>query len=340
MRRGARTGHGACALVLVALLALAPTNVAVCCDVCAIYTATEMRETRAGMRLGVWEQWSQFGTERLGGTEVTLPAEEHMDSSVTQFLVGYTLTPRLGIQLTVPYVDRSFTRIRDHRLEEGTERGIGDVALLGNVLAYSTVVGDSTLRFTLFGGVKFPTGDSSRLGEEFVEPETGRAQARSRTTRARLDILPLEGGLHGHDLALGSGSFDGVTGGQLFWSWRRLFVGAIMQYAIRSTGDFDYRYANDLTWVGGPGVFALLTHRYSVALQGVLSGETKGKDSQQGRTADDTAMTALYAGPGLSATWGTSFSGEVTVDLPVIQHNTGLQLVPDIRVRGGFTWRF
>jgi hypothetical protein len=229
-------------------------------------------------------------------------------------------------------------RIRDHRLEDGEERGLGDMALLGNVLAYSAVVGDSTLRLTLLGGIKFPTGDSSRLGEEFVEPPAQRGRAP--VVRAAPTILPLEGGLHGHDLALGSGSYDGIAGGQLFWSWRRLFISTALQYAIRSTGDFDYRYANDPTWVGGPGAFVLLTHQYSVTLQGVIAGETKGKDTQQGRTADDTAMTALYAGPGLGLTWGTSVGAEVAVDIPVVQHNTGLQLVPDVRVRGGATWRF
>ena len=98
-------------------------------------------------------------------------------------------------------------------------------------------------------------------------------------------ILPLEGGLHGHDLTLGSGSFDGIVGGQMYWSWGRVFVTAGMQYAMRSTGSFDYRFANDLTWIGGPGWYALLTHSYSLALQAVLSGETKGNDSQQGRSS-------------------------------------------------------
>ena len=71
-----------------------------------------------------------------------------------------------------------------------------------------------------------------------------------------------------------------------------------------------------------------------------MSGETKGNDKQQGVQLDDTAVTALYVGPGLSATWGTALSAELAVDLPVLQRNTSLQLVPDVRVRGGLTWRF
>ena len=81
-----------------------------------------------------------------------------MDSSVTQFLLGYTFTPRLGVQLTIPYIYRSFTRIHLHQLESGVEQGVGDMALVGNVLAYHAIGGNSLFRVSLLGGIKFPTG--------------------------------------------------------------------------------------------------------------------------------------------------------------------------------------
>ena len=325
---------------VVVLAALGPVSCVLACDICAVYTATT-QQTGTGFQVGAAEQYSFFGTERQDGHEVTLPAEEHMDSSVTQFFLGYRFTPRIGIQLTIPYIDRSFTRIRAHELERGSESGLGDMALLANLVAFRTVVGESLFQFSVLGGIKFPTGSSDRLGEEFVTPGPAAASAgRRRASVVAKEILPLEGGLHGHDLALGSGSFDGIAGGQVFWSWRRLYVGAGMQYAIRSTGDFDYRYANDLSWLGGPGWFVLLEHDYSLGFQAVLSGETKGNDTQQGRQANDTAVTALYAGPGISFTWRGALTADVAADLPVIQHNTGLQLMPDYRVRGGLTWHF
>ena len=86
--------------------------------------------------------------------------------------------------------------------------------------------------------------------------------------------------------------------------------------------------------------FALLTHRYSLGLQAVLSGETKGKDTQRGERLADTGITALYVGPGLTFTWGTSLAADVAFDLPAVQDNTAVQIVPDYRVRGGLTWRF
>jgi hypothetical protein len=55
---------------------------------------------------------------------------------------------------------------------------------------------------------------------------------------------------------------------------------------------------------------------------------------------NDTAITALYIGPDIRLTWGTSLAANLAIDLPVLQHNTALQIVPDFRLRGGLTWRF
>jgi len=61
-----------------------------------------------------------------------------------------------------------------------------------------------------------------------------------------------------------------------------------MQYAIRTSGAFDYQYANDWTWSGGPGVYLLLNERHTLTLQAVVSGESKGADTAQGVATDDS----------------------------------------------------
>ena len=129
----------------------------------------------------------------------------------------------------------------------------------------------------MLGGVKFPTGSTDRIKEEFNEMEVPDAP---------------ESGIHGHDLTLGTGSFDGIVGTGVFTRWKRLFLTASVQYAIRSKGDFEYEFANDLTWFGGPGVYLVLGHQYTLAVQAVVSGENKGKDTFQGQSADDTGVTA------------------------------------------------
>ena len=334
-----------CAAALGAASAVRP---AAACDVCAVYTATELREARTGFRLGVAEQLSRFTTLKRDSEEVDNDAGERLTSSITQLIAGYTITPRVGVQLSLPLISRTFRRVEGDALVHDDETGPGDLALIGHALAYSSVTERSVFRFSLLGGVKFPSGDSSRLGEELAEERAVGVAPRPRPRHtpspgddpADPDAAAHESGIHGHDLALGSGSYDGIVGAGLFWSWQRFFATAETQYAIRSEGDFDYTYANDLTWSSGPGVFALLGHDHTLAIQGLVTGETKGNDEQAGVKLDDTAITALYAGPGLTFTWGTSLDAEVAADLPVVQHNTGLQIVADFRLRGAIAWRF
>jgi hypothetical protein len=234
-------------------------------------------------------------------------------------------------------------------------------------MAYSAVSENTVFRLTLFGGLELPSGDSSRLREEAEEGHGGTADGHHHTADEHglaapyenpfvdpksLRFFPehnetadFESGVHGHDLALGSGSVDGILGFHLFSSWRQIFFAGSLQYLLRSEGDFDYQYANDLLWSGGPGMFVLLGHDlwrrdFSLAWQAVLSGETKGKDELDGDDLDDTSITSLYIGPGFTFTWGTSLSADIVADLPVLQNNSSLQIVPDYRLRGGITWRF
>jgi hypothetical protein len=350
---GTRTGRlGRRLLAPIALAAVSVTAArAVACDVCAVYTATEMQARRTGLRLGVFEQLTRFTTLRRDGREVPNRAGEELNSSITQVLAGYNFTPRVGLQLNLPLVSRTFRRVEGTRLADDDETGLGDMSLTANVLAFSRVSEESVFHVTLLGGLELPTGDTGRLAEELLEDPHAEPHRVPRLRRAvpRHTVpapppgggdAPLESGIHGHDLALGSGSVDGLVGAQAFWSWRRLFVTASGQYAVRTAGDFDYEFANELSWHGGPGVMLLLDHRYTLGVQGLVAGETKGKDRQAGARLDDTAITALYAGPGVLFTWGTALGLELAADLPVVQHETALQIVADYRIRGGLTWRF
>jgi len=54
-------------------------------------------------------------------------------------------------------------------------------------------------------------------------------------------------------LTLGTGSYDGIVGKGIYTRWKRAFLTANTHTPSASTGIFDYRFANDLTWFGGPG---------------------------------------------------------------------------------------
>jgi hypothetical protein len=335
-------------LGIAAAVALERAAPALACDVCAIYTATEVSQGRTGFRAGVAEQFTRYDTERLNGEEIP-SFGEHLNSSITQFLLGYQFTDRFGLQLNIPFIARTFRRLEDGGLMNGDSIGAGDLSLIGNLLAFSNATEHSVFLFHLLGGLKLPSGNPDFLAEELpvlTAATTPRRGISSHSTAApHHDGDPSgggrqEGGIHGHDLALGSGSVDGIVGGSIYWSYDRFFVSAALQYAVRRPGAFEYQFANDLTWEGGPGWYAILSHDYTLGVEAVLSGETKGNDTQAGQHLDDTAITALYVGPGVRFTWGTQLSLEMSGDLPVVQHNTSLQIVPNFRFRGGIVWRF
>ena len=89
-------------------------------------------------------------------------------------------------------------------------------------------------------------------------------------------------------------------------------------------------------WSGGPGVDVFRRGADGLALQCVVSGESKDTDRFQGRVAEDTGVTSLYIGPRVLATWGRVHA-EVAVDLPLLMHTTALQTTADYRIRAGFT---
>lgn len=349
-RQVERLRHRVAGVVALLLALLGPgVRPAAACDICAVYIATEVAEGRTGLRLGVGEQYSRFDTLQDDGDEISTGAGEYIHSSITQFLLGWQFTDRIGVQLSLPLIARRYRRVEDgDRIVTGDSTGFGDMSLIGNVLAYSRVTDASVLRFSVLGGIKFPTGNPDFLGEELNDPDAATALPVARALRGVTQHAgptheepgAIPSGVHGHDLALGSGSYDGIVGALGYWDYGRFFANAGVQYAIRTEGAFDYRYANDLTWTGGPGWYALLEHDYTLGLQALLTGETKGKDTQQGRTLDDTAITALFVGPAVELTWGTSLAADFAVDLPVIQHNTAVQIVPSFRLRGGLVWRF
>jgi len=298
---------------------------ALACDLCSIYAATEAQGgNNRGFFGGFAEQFTHFGTLQDEGHEVPNTINQHIDSSVSQIFIGYNINDDLGVQFNLPFIYREFKRPRGAVIESGTEFGLGDVSLIGNYMVYRKLHEKYTFTWNVLGGIKFPTGNSSHLKESDVESENG---------------LP-ESGIGGHDLALGSGSFDGVVGTGFYARWKHAFLTAGFQYAARSEGDFGHQYANDFTWAGGPGYYLSLGHSYTLALQAIVSGESKGKDTVHGVPDGDSAETIVYVGPQIDFTWSSRLSAQLGVDIPVSIDNTGLQAVPDYRVHAALTWRF
>jgi hypothetical protein len=338
---------------LLSAFTLGATLVARACDLCGCYTP--QLEAMPGMEpagLPSWwngfygavgEQFTHFGTVQVNGREVSNPAGQYENSSITQLVAGYTINDRFALQLNVPLIDREFKRPEGFAIDRGTESGLGDISLLLKTVVFRyasaarkefDVSGknpvaiahepDFTISSTLLTGLKLPTGDSSRLKEEFHEVDVPGA--------------PLSG-IHGHDLTLGTGSYDGIFGEITSLRYRSFFAEATVQFTLRGDGLHQYHFANDLAWEGGPGYYLLRNARAIVGLQFIVSGEHKDVDRFRGAPAIDTGITSVFVGPRIVASRGR-WSAEVEADLPVSIENTALQVVPDYRLRGGISFHF
>ncbi len=299
---------------------------AMSCDLCSVYNASAARgESRAGFHVALAEQFTHSGTLQHGGSEVSNPIGQYRDSSISTLIVDYNFNDRFGVSLNLPYLYRTFKRAEGFEVERGTESGLGDVALLGRFFAFKKAEHEYSVSVSLLGGVEFPTGDSDRLREERDEVEVPGAPP---------------SGVHGNDLALGSGSFDAIVGVAANARWRRLLFSADVQYFIRTRGDFGYRFGNELSVSGGPGVYLLFEEEDTLALQAGFSYESKARDRINGDKRNDGIVTSWYASPGVIFTWGEHFSATFNVDIPLDIYNRAFQAVPDYRIRGGLGWSF
>ncbi len=354
-----------CTHAITSILSLAAfVAVTKACDLCGCYTPqlhsfqpptntpldqrmeasrNALRWWTSGFYAAIGEQFTYFGTVQVDGHEVDNPTGQYERSSITQFVAGYGFTSRFALQLNVPFIYRSFQRPEGFAIDRGTESGLGDVSLLAKVVLFQvdalkrtetvtdgkntgeiTREPDFTASTELLLGLKFPTGNTSRIKEEFNEVEIPGAP---------------ESGIHGHDLTLGTGSYDGIFGLRTSLRYKNIFFQADMQFAMRGDGPYQYHFANDLSWACGPGYYFWRRPNSSIGLQFVVSGEHKEVDHFQGRPAEDTGITSVFLGPRVVASYGR-YSGEIGVDLPVSIENTALQVVPDYRMHAGFSVQF
>lgn len=320
------------------------------CDLCAIYNSVESQKPVAGaLRLGISEQFTEYGKLQEDGHKVDNAIHQRLTSSITQIVGAYDFTNNFGVQASLPYINRRFARAEGEVLEKGTEAGIGDTTIVARYSPYQYRDDDTLFNVQLLGGVKLPTGDSDRLKEELSEDhhhgdDAGAEEHMHMEARHEGHDHGDEmeaSAVHGHDLALGSGSFDYPVGVTVLAEKGRAFAKGSAIYTIRTAGDHQYQHADDFMWDFGPGYYLHLDHGSNVAARVVLSGENKSKDSgKDGEIQSDTGITSMFIGPEISFGLGQSVSGDIALDIPVDINNSGLQAVASYRMRAGVTYRF
>src|ERR1051325_8239730 len=248
---------------------------AAACELCAIYSAGSAQgQSESGFLFTISEQYIPYRTPQLDGEEVSGSNPSYVDSSITHIVPGYNFTSWLGVSVNIPVTDLNFRRT-DVRYsltappvlitEKGNEFGLGDTALIGRV----TVFEKKTMRYGLFvnllGGVKFPTGDASRLDSEVVQARLFQSFLPPGTPHDPLGHSIAS--VHPHMLAFGSGSYDGVFGLIANGRWKRWFINGQFQYYLRTKGEAAFQYGNELIVSGGPGAYVFLGDSWTLSLQ-------------------------------------------------------------------------
>jgi hypothetical protein len=223
-------------------------------------------------------------------------------------------------------------------VERGAESGVGDMTINALYSPYTYQGQGSFFRVTVQGGIKMPTGDSERLAEELEHPEGGISEPGHEIHEEHEEIGPLA--VHGHDLALGSGSWDLIGGANFFGQYDLWIAAGSVQYTYRTEGDYDYRYADLLIWDLGVGRYLYVSEEGTVAFRMNLLGEAKGMDQMNGSEVVDTGITSMFYGPEVNFTVGEKFFGLLALDLPAFVDNTGTMLVQDYRFRMAVMYRF
>ena len=335
-----------CRLVFTALLVPGASTFG--CELCAIYSADSARGTSSsGFLVSISEQFTAFRVTQFEGEEVPFPDPDYLDSSITHIVPTYNFSPRFGLSLNIPVVYNSFERT-DIRYfppprppvfetERGSEFGLGDMALIGRGTIWQLDKMNYAITLNLLAGVKFPTGDSSRIEDEVEQARLFRSLLPPGTPHDPLGHG--QSALHQHMIAPGSGSWDGIFGVTLNTRWKRLFFNSQFQYYLRTEAE-DFEFGDEILVSGGPGGYLVVHDEWTLGLQFNAFYETEARDKVLGIKSNNTGMTAWYVGPQLGLTWGEHVAANAGADFPLTIANNGLQKVPEFRIHGGISFRF
>ena len=309
------------------------------CDPCALYNASRLTgHSEDSYIVALSQQFTSYAVSDPTAANVE-SAELTRGYNTTQLTLGFDASDSLGFQLTLPFVYRAFDQIENFRETSEDESGIGDGVLS---VSYSPIVVREPNRATILSftlGLKLPTGDTGGLEDSVTENETTSARHPSSGMVAHHQIGQSTG-LGGRILTIGTGSVDTILGVTLLSRWEKLLFLASLQYSVRTEGDFDYQFDNDVLWNAGPGLYLHTADDLTIAVRGVVSGEEKGKDTFEGQAVEGSSVSNVYMGPEILLTIQSAISLEIALDIPLYADDSEATITPDYRLRSGVSYRY
>jgi hypothetical protein len=309
-------------LFAAAIFVQAAVPTAFACDYCGIYTPLIVREHQAkSVELGIREDLLGYSKTKRDGDDVESLGNQNQKINLTELTAQYAFTNRFSILTAVPIINQSVKRKVDGQFETYNDTNIGDVAIYSDiVLARRGLRGGGMLQWDFFAGFKVPSGNTDPLSEP--------AEQRWSQT-----------GMYGGAVSPGSGSFDFPLATGIRSEFNSWLVDATIQYNLRTEGDLNYQYGNDLRWNLGAGRRFYEDTDFSFDAQFFLSGLSKDQDTQNGSTIVDSGQSYLAVGPRVDLTFENRYLVYVRIDAPVSYDNDGLQTLQDHRVQIGFNAR-
>jgi hypothetical protein len=272
-----------------------------------------------------------------------------VQSAVAAF--AYGITDDLQVALRVPNVRR--TNIREGHHEHvggvainsidarGDSTGVGDATLLSQWRFYNDVLG--ARQAALLFGVKMPTGTTNnfdQLGELFeteFQPGSGSwdllagfaASQRFGSLSLDANVLYVFAGTGAQDTNLGN---------------RFLYNAAVSYRLIGSSNDpltaFAHAGHDHKTPVRkAPAVPVAPTPTLAVDATLELNGEWHAKEQTAGVKDDNSGGNTVFLAPGIRVVYGKG-SGFLSVGVPIVNNQNGLQSKPEFRVLSGLALAF
>jgi len=296
------------------------------CDPCALYSALNVNQnTKGSLSLSIFEQLTTFEKGDQDAYYSLKDGERIKNFSTTQFNLSYGVTNDFSLQISVPFIIRHFDDVENFRAKSSTDSGLGDLSLLSQYSNSFSFLRDFKLISSVYFGIKLPTGDTGSLSRE----QTNKSKHH-----------PVTGGVGaGRILTFGSGSIDFPLGGSVTIVKDKFIIPFGAQYTFRTQGSYDYRFDNDLYWYFNPGYLVYLIDDFSISVNGLLSGENKGADQDNGKRVALSSFSNVFFGPSISFTSQSNLGFDLSYQTRVTDKDFGI-IVPEDRLRFALNYRF
>ncbi len=305
------------------------------CELCSIFNSIDNQERQSKnffVGLAYQNQISSSNAKPDFFSQINRNAEkQEIDSNTTQFMANYFFTNSFSLQINIPFIYRKFRRFDGNSYVNGRENGIGDASFLVKYIPFQDFQKTVNYRIEFFTGLKLPTGNSDRLSEVLEDPILPSFQKHGG---------PAGSLVGGDDLTLGSGSYDVIFGNNFYLQQARFHLQGNFQYTLKTEGDFNYEFGDDLQWALSPGYYLFLDHSYTTALRLRFSGEYKFKDKLENEKLENSDEFNIFLGPELVFSFYNNSFLQISHSFVLKNDDSNNEVAAKQRFFASFVYRF